>query len=182
MTGHEIIRLVFGVLLGLDGTVLLLLAFTIGYPYLVQQRRCTARTAGRVVGYTAASRGGAGSAVHLPVVAYTVQGREYRAVGPQYRAFITRTHSGPTAQNSARFCAREDVFVVEQTRNSFAGVSRNPMAELYPLHSTLEVRYDPARPRLAYVLRYCNKKWVFWLLLGAGLLLWVIDVLILILL
>ena len=39
MTDLEIIRLVFGIFLGIGGGVLLLLAFTVGYKYLVMERR-----------------------------------------------------------------------------------------------------------------------------------------------
>jgi len=34
---------------------------------------------------------------------------------------------------------------------------------MYPLNSEIDVYYDPNNPKLAYVLRYCNKKWAFWL-------------------
>ena len=44
MTETEIIKLVFGLFLGVGGGVLLLLAFTVGYRYLVMEQRCTCRT------------------------------------------------------------------------------------------------------------------------------------------
>lgn len=82
MTETEIIKLVFGLFLGVGGGVLLLLAFTVGYRYLVMEQRCTCRTNGTVTGYSAVSYGGEGSAVHLPVARYTVEGQEYRVTGP----------------------------------------------------------------------------------------------------
>ena len=53
MTETEIIKLVFGLFLGVGGGVLLLLAFTVGYRYLVMEQRCTCRTNGTVTGYSA---------------------------------------------------------------------------------------------------------------------------------
>lgn len=49
MTDIEIIKLVFGILLGIGGLVLVVLAFLIGYKYLVQESRCTARIRGTVI-------------------------------------------------------------------------------------------------------------------------------------
>lgn len=57
MTETEIIKLVFGLFLGVGGGVLLLLAFTVGYRYLVMEQRCTCRTNGTVIGYSAVSYG-----------------------------------------------------------------------------------------------------------------------------
>ena len=68
MTETEIIKLVFGLFLGVGGGVLLLLAFTVGYRYLVMEQRCTCRTNGTVTGYSAVCYGGENSAVHLLVV------------------------------------------------------------------------------------------------------------------
>ena len=53
MTETEIIKLVFGLFLGVGGGVLLLLAFTVGYRYLVMEQRYTCRTNGTVTGYSA---------------------------------------------------------------------------------------------------------------------------------
>ena len=58
MTDIEIIKLVFGILLGIGGLVLVVLAFLIGYKYLLQESRCTARIRGTVIRYTRAYYGG----------------------------------------------------------------------------------------------------------------------------
>ena len=103
MTETEIIKLVFGLFLGVGGGVLLLLAFTVGYRYLVMEQRCTCRTNGTVTGYSAVCYGGENSAVHLPVVRYTAEGREYRVTGPCYRGYVSRTVRTPLAGNACRF-------------------------------------------------------------------------------
>ena len=71
MTDLEIIRLVFGIFLGIGGGVLLLLAFTVGYKYLVMEQRCTCRTNGTVTGYSAVYYGGGNKAGALPGVRHT---------------------------------------------------------------------------------------------------------------
>lgn len=182
MTDLEIIRLVFSIFLGLGGAVLLLLAFTVGYKYLVMEQRCTCRTNGTVTGYGAVSYGGEGSAVHLPAVRYTVEGQVYRVTGPRYRGYVTRTVSTPFAENSCRCYEKNGVLHIERSRNSLIGVSRNPLAEQYPIGTVLPVWFDPQKPKRSYVLRCPQNQWVFWLLLLCGLLAWGIGALILILL
>lgn len=54
----RIIKLVFGLFLSAGPIVLLLVAFKLYYKYSVQEERCAAVTAGTVVRYTTATRGG----------------------------------------------------------------------------------------------------------------------------
>ena len=56
---------------------------------------------------------------------------------------------------------------------------KNPIEELYPIDSEIDVYYNPENPKLSYVLRYCNKKWTFWLTFFSGVLVLVIDIIIL---
>ena len=127
MTEIEIIRIVFGIGFGLGGGVLLLLAFTVGYRYLVMEQRCTCRTNGTVTGYSAACYGGENSAVHLPVVRYTVEGREYRVTGPRYRGYVTRSVSTPFAENACRCYEKNGVLLgIDLVSGEFFVESRNP--------------------------------------------------------
>ena len=50
------------------------------------------------------------------------------------------------------------------------------------LYSEVDVYYDPSNPKLAYVLRYCNKKWTFYVLFFSAVFVLVTDLLILIVL
>ncbi|HAX53451.1 MAG TPA: hypothetical protein DIW07_12260 [Lachnospiraceae bacterium] len=84
MDDIQVIKIVFGILPAIGGLVLLLIGFMRSYKYLVQERQCTAKTTGTVTSYTLASRGGEDSSVHLPVVAYTVNGKEYKVIGPAF--------------------------------------------------------------------------------------------------
>ena len=56
------------------------------------------------------------------------------------------------------------------------------MAHIYPVGTEMDVFYDPKKPRLAYASRYCDKKWVFYLMLFSGLAILIVDILILVLL
>ena len=163
MSEIQIIKLVFGIFLSVGSAVLLLIAFKLYYKYLVQEKKCTAKTIGTVVRYTWATRGGENSPVCLPVVAYTVNGKTYKVVGPEYKSYKIVTKSTPWSENHYSCCEKNQVLYINRSMNSMFGFSRNPMAELYPKQSTVDVYYCPENPKLAYVLRYCNKKWAFWL-------------------
>ena len=154
MTNLEIIKIVFGTLLSLGAIVLFLLAFTLFYKYLIQEKRCTNRTTGIVKKYTLLSHGGDKSGIHLPVVFYNVNGKEYKVAGPEYRYYKVRVISSPMAENSVEYHEENQVFTIDRTANSFVRVYGNPMAKLYPLDSEVDVYYDPEKPELSYVQRY----------------------------
>ena len=78
------IKIIFGIFLSLGTTVLLLIAFKLYYKYLIQEKKCSAKTAVR---YMLATRGGENSAVCLPVVDYAVNGKSYKVVGSEYRGY-----------------------------------------------------------------------------------------------
>ena len=182
MSEIQIIKLVFGIFLSVGSAVLLLIAFKLYYKYLVQEKKCTAKTVGTVVRYTWATRGGEHSPVCLPVVAYTVNGKTYKAVGPEYKGYQTVTKSTPWSENHDSCCEKNQVLYINQSMNSVFGFCPNPMERLYPKQSTVDVYYCPENPKLAYVLRYCNKKWAFWLTFISACAVLVTDLLLLILL
>ena len=176
MSDMEIIKLVFGIMLSIETIVLFILAYKLSYKYLIQEKRCSSQTKGVVNRYTAASRG---DGIFLPVVFYTVNGKEYKVVGPEYKMYKKTTKKSLTSKNAMEFEENDQIFTTKRTVNSVVSVYRNPMRELYPLHSEIDVYYDPNNPKLAYVLRYCNKKWTFYALFISALFVLVMDLLIL---
>lgn len=52
------------------------------------------------------------------------------------------------------------------------------MEKIYPIGSEIDVYYDESNPKLAYVLRYINRKWTFWLIFLSGLFILVLDIII----
>ena len=176
------IKIIFGIFLSLGTAVLLLIAFKLYYKYLIQEKKCTAKTVGTVVRYTMATRGGENSPVCLPVVSYTVNGKSYKVAGPEYKGYKIVTKSTPWSKNNYSFYEKNQVLYINRSMNSMFGFSRNPMEKLYPRRSTVDVYYCPDNPKLAYVLRYCNKKWAFWLTFISACAVLVTDALMLILL
>ena len=176
MSEIEIIKLVFGIMLSVGSIVLFVLAYKLSYKYLVQEKRCSSKVKGVVKRYTLASRG---NGIFLPVVGYNVNGRGYRVVGPEYRGYKTVTRKSAVDENTMEFAEENQIFMIKRTANSVVGICRNPMRELYPLYSEVDVYYDPDNPKLAYVLRYCNKKWTFYCLFFGAVFVAVMDLAIL---
>ena len=174
MDEMEIIKLVFGILLSLGAITLLLIAFKVFYKYLVQEKKCTAKVEGIIRKYTLMNHGG----VFLPVVFYIVNGKEYKVVGPEYKACKIVTRCTPLSENSMEYREENQVLKIYRTANSFVGIHRNPLERLYPRYSAIDVYYDPKNPKLAYVLRFCNKKWMFWLMFCCAVFVLILDVII----
>lgn len=182
MSEMLIIKIVFGTLLSIGSLVLFVLAFKLFYKYIIQEKRCSIKIKGIIKKYTLSSRGGENSGVHLPVVYYSVNGKEYKVVGPEYRTYKIITKTSPISKNNMEYKEDGQALVIDRTANSFVGIYKNPMESLYPVNSQIDVFYDPNNPKLSFVLRYCNKKWAFYLMLFAAIFVFIIDLLILILL
>ncbi len=176
MNEIAITKLIFGILLSVGGFVLLFLAYKLFYKYLVQEKRCTAKTKGIVKKYTLSERGGEGSGIHLPIVYYEVDNQQYKVVGPQYKKYIITTKENILSKNSLNYTVDKDTLIIHKNINSLIGIHRNPMRELFPLESEIDVFYDPTHPKLSYVLRYCNQKWAFWLMFITGVIVLVMDI------
>ena len=176
MNEIEIIKLVFGILLSVGSLVLFFLAYILSYKYLIQEKRCSSRTTGVVRRYTFASHG---NGIFLPVVFYNVNGKEYKVVGPEYTLYKEITKKSLVNGDEMEFDGKGQAFTINRKVNSAVGIYRNPMKILYPLYSEIDVYYDPNNPKLAYVLRYCNKKWTFYLMFFAAVFVLITDLLIL---
>ena len=164
--------------MSLGTIVLLFLSFKLFYKYLIQEKRCTSKVKGIIKKYTLSTRGGNNSGIHLPIVYYNVDGKDYKVVGPEYKTYITITKNSPISKNEMEYKENNQVLKINRTSNSFMGIYKNPIEELYPINSEIDVYFDPNKPKLSYVLRYCNKKWAFWLTFCSSLLILIIDLLI----
>ncbi len=175
MSEIQIIKLIFGILLSLGTITLILVSFKLFYKYLIQEKKCTCKTTGVVRRYTVVSYGGQNTGVHLPVVFYTINGKEYKVVGPEYKMYKSITIRTPFSQKTATYTEKDQVLTITQTSNSNAFIHRNPLEQSYPIGTVIDVYYDPQNPKLAYVLKYCNKKWAFWLTFIMGILTFIFD-------
>lgn len=178
MSEIQIIKIVFGIILSLGTITLILLAFKLFYKYLMQEKKCTNKVKGIIRKYTLSTRGGENSGIHLPIVYYNVNGKEYKVIGPEYKAYKVITKSTPLSKNSMEYKDENQVLTINRTSNSLVGIYKNPIEKLYPINSEIDVYYNPENPKLSYVLRYCNKKWTFWLTFLSGILLLIIDMII----
>lgn len=160
------------------GVLLIVLGCRFGWKYMIQKRRCTEKTDGVVVGYSRRTYGGEGSQIHLPVVEYTVSQKQYRVTGPEYRAYVTKTSrlkADKGAEHEYTTEVKRQVFHESIRRSGFLDVVGNPMESLFPQGCQLPVYYDPERPKLAYVLRYCNCRYIFWLPVLTGCMILIAD-------
>lgn len=147
------------------GAVALAILSCFKWKYLVQEKRCTAKTTGTVTCY---SWWLMNDSYALPRVEYSVDGKRYSARGPEYAWYVSKTRTAPWLKNRMRVPTDPDaqasqVLHMDFDVNSFVGV-KAPATAMYPIGTQLDVFYDPHKPKLAYVKRYCNLKWAFWLL------------------
>ena len=176
-------RLLIGLVLLSISILLFFLAYKIGWKYMLQEDRCTAKTTGRIVGYSMWRHGN--SALRLPKVEYETNQGVFTMTGPEYRSVIVSSVSTPFRKQQETDYTTDiyaQSFRCHIRKNSLFSVEGNPMRELFPLGSEIDVFYDPYNPQLAYALRYANKKFVFYLLLFGGLLLLAASIIVTILL
>lgn len=177
-----VIKNTFGILLSLGALILFFLSFKLFYKYLIQEKRCTSKVKGIIKKYTLASHGGKNSGIHLPIVFYNIDGKEYKVIGPEYKLYKTTTKITPSNSNNMECKEENQVLIIKRNINSVYGIYKNPIELLYPIDSNIDVYYDSQNPKLSYVLRYCNKKWNFYLTFCVACLILIIDLLILLLL
>ena len=180
MKGYASVQMNLFLLIFLCGVLMILMGCRRGWKYLIQKKHCSRKAEGTVVGYGKRISVGSGSQIRLPVVEYTVDGVQYRVTGPEYRSFVTRTVS-VEEKKDAHHTYTTDVYrqTFKETicRGSFVTVAGNPMETLFPQGSHVTVYYDPQQPKLAYVLRYCNCRYIFWMPLLCGIGFLVVDLL-----
>ena len=55
-------------------------------------------------------------------------------------------------------------------------LGKNPLRIKYPQGTTFQVFYDPAHPKRGYVKRYCDKRFMFWILSGTAIFCFVLGI------
>lgn len=126
---------------------------------------CTSMTRGTVIRYTRARYNG----IHLPIVAYQVQGQDYQVKGPDFSSYretsiATPFHSAETEFNT-NLRDREHLpqtLLLSSRRNSIIFRTRSPLLALYPIGAgDVQVYYNPDHPEEAFIQRYCPPaKWL----------------------
>ena len=119
-------------------------------------KRCTEKTEGVIIRYSYALYNG----ISLPVVEYTVDGNQYKVVGPKFRSAISNTISTPLGSivSDVKMDNFEDgeipqVLRYKIYRNSFISLTKSPLMERFPIGGKIAVYYDPKKPKYSYVAR-----------------------------
>lgn len=119
-------------------------------------KRCTEKTEGVIIRYSYALYNG----ISLPVVEYTVNGKQYKVLGPKFLYAISNTISSPVGSivSDVKMDIFEDgeipqVLRYKIYRNSFISLNKSPLEEYFPVGSRVAVYYDPKKPKNSYVER-----------------------------
>lgn len=119
-------------------------------------KRCTEKTEGVIVRYSYALYNG----ISLPVVEYTVNGKQYKVVGPKFQRAISNTVSTPLGSivSDVKMDNFEDgeipqVLRYKIYRNSFISLTKSPLMERFPIGGKVTIYYDPKKPKYSYVER-----------------------------
>lgn len=109
-----------------------------------------------MIGYSVAHYSG----ISLPVLEYTVDGSSPRVVGPRFHSTVivstSNFFSQVESEISSNLTSREglpEVLRLRIKRNVIASIQKSPLAELYPIGTEVNVRYNPKKPKMAYVQR-----------------------------
>jgi len=97
-------------------------------------KRCTERTEGVIIRYSYALYNG----ISLPVIEYTVDGNQYKVVGPKFLSAISNTISTPLGSivSDVKMDNFEDgeipqVLRYKIYRNSFISLTKSPLMERF---------------------------------------------------
>ena len=119
-------------------------------------KRCTEKTEGVIIRYSYALYNG----ISIPVVEYTVNGKQYKVLGPKFLYAISNTISSPVGSivSDVKMDNIEDgeipqVLRYKIYRNSFISLTKSPLMERFPIGGKVTVYYDPKKPKYSYVER-----------------------------
>ena len=119
-------------------------------------KRCTEKTEGVIVRYSYALYNG----ISLPVVEYTVNGNQYKVVGPKFQRAISNTVSTPLGSivsdvkmDNFEYGEIPQVLRYKIYRNSFISLTKSPLMERFPIGGKVTIYYDPKKPKYSYVER-----------------------------
>ena len=119
-------------------------------------KRCIERTEVVIIRYSYALYNG----ISLPVVEYTVDGNQYKVVGPKFLSAISNTISTPLGSivSDVKTDNFENGEIPQVLRykvkgNSFLSYTKSPLKERFPIGGKVAVYYDPNKPKHSYVER-----------------------------
>lgn len=126
--------------------------------------KCSEKTMGKIIKYSAIKY----NQISLPIVEYKVNGFNYKAVGPKFRGIIIKSFSNPFIQVDnkieSNITTKEDlpeILKINIKNNLIENIDFNPLINLFPINSLVEVYYNPTNPKCSYVYRLIKpSKWL----------------------
>ena len=134
--------------------ILIYINYTLKEKSLHDKRYCKTKTKGMVVGYESRTRFG----VNLPIVKYRIGNMSYKTVGPKYEFIIQNKFEMPWINQEILSTSDPMGKIFEYKRTSGAVLNKkiNPMKELFPIGTEVDVFYDKFSPEDGCVLRYVD--------------------------
>ena len=132
----------------------------------LDDKKCTEKTEGKIIRYSNVLY----NDVSLPVVEYTVDGNQYKVVGPRFLSSVSKTVATPlnSVVSEVKLEGFDNgeipqVLRYQVRRNSFISVTKSPLMERFPIGGKVTVYYDPNKPKLSYVERPLKPGRFLWL-------------------
>ena len=132
----------------------------------LDDKKCTEKTEGKIIRYSNVLY----NDVSLPVVEYTVDGNQYKVVGPRFLSSVSKTVATPLNSVVSEVKLEDfdngeipQVLRYQVRRNSFISVTKSPLMERFPIGGKVTVYYDPNKPKLSYVERPLKPGRFLWL-------------------
>ncbi|WP_148887304.1 DUF3592 domain-containing protein [Streptococcus sp. Marseille-P6264] len=132
----------------------------------LDDKKCTEKTEGKIIRYSNVLY----NDVSLPVVEYTVDGNQYKVVGPRFLSSVSKTFATPlnSVVSEVKLEGFDNgeipqVLRYQVRRNSFISVTKSPLMERFPIGGKVTVYYDPNKPKLSYVERPLKPGRFLWL-------------------
>lgn len=132
-------------------------AYVFGFGKFKKEERCSMRTVGKVIRYSAINYSG----IHIPLVEYIVNGKKYKVADPKFLSGSVTTVSTPFENINAQFetnlSTRDNLpkkLKVRIHTNSSISLYTSPLNEFYPVDSSVDVYYNPKKPKEAFVQRF----------------------------
>lgn len=132
-------------------------AYIFGFKKLRLSKLCSSHTEGKVVKYSSVNYSG----IHIPLVKYTVDGKTYKISGPRFSGAIVKKINTPfknlNTKIETNLTTRKNLpkkLKVKIYINSLASISISPLEKLYPVDSSVDVYYNPDKPKEAFVQRH----------------------------
>jgi len=148
----------------------ILIWYFLAYKKRDMKKKCISTTNGKVVGYSKVTY----NHIKLPVVEYTVDGKNYNVIGPKFKGVVIKSFAMPFYKgnddidsNITTIEQLPEVLQINLKDNALNNIE-NPLIKLYPVGSEVTIFYNPSNPKMSYVQRYIDIGWAYNLILFLG--------------